>query len=282
MNFGPWEIEYDLEDGARISSLKFGDEQLPTTEPDAFRAPEKDYGSYEKRPVFGYDDCFPSVKECLFPGSDWVVPDHGEICWLPWKVEKGENSLAFTVRSNHLPAIFRRNMSFREDGLSWKFGVENTSTKPLAFLHVMHPLMPLRNISEIELPGCRSIYDEINDRILVPGAFGPVPGYLLTRPEGSAEMLYLQNVEEGSMSWKLNNGLRISMLFPRELFPTIGIWWNHRAYPSENNCRRTECAFEPVPASGSSLADAHERNEGLVVQAGESLSWSIEWQVSDG
>ncbi len=93
VKFGRWMIEYDLDNGARLNRLCFDKFDLLTTNPENFRPPSEDYGEYETRPVFGYDDCFPSVDQCNYPGMDWKIPDHGELCWLKWNVEAQGNRL---------------------------------------------------------------------------------------------------------------------------------------------------------------------------------------------
>ena len=61
---GSWRMECDLADGARIRRLRFQEADLLTAKPEAFRPPQADYGRYETRPVFAYDDCFPTVEQC--------------------------------------------------------------------------------------------------------------------------------------------------------------------------------------------------------------------------
>src|SRR5688572_15333965 len=86
--FGHWQITCAAADGARITRLKYGRLSLLTSAPDPFRAPRQDFGRYEQRPVFGYDDCFPTIDSCHYPiGTQSALPDHGELCWLPWQVE---------------------------------------------------------------------------------------------------------------------------------------------------------------------------------------------------
>ncbi len=84
--FDKWLVEYTKEDGARLNRLSFDNHDLMTIEPELFHPPSTDYGEYETRPVYGYDDCFPSVDVCEFPGKEWNIPDHGELCWLGWDV----------------------------------------------------------------------------------------------------------------------------------------------------------------------------------------------------
>ncbi|MDZ7718302.1 MAG: hypothetical protein U5K72_05720 [Balneolaceae bacterium] len=108
-----WFVEFEPDDGARISRLCYHGFDLLTTGPDHFKPPSKDFGEYETRPVFGYDDCFPSVEACRYPGLEWVVPDHGELCWLEWNAEVQSDKIVFSVESEVLPIIFKRTLHFK-------------------------------------------------------------------------------------------------------------------------------------------------------------------------
>ena len=79
----------------------------------------------ENRPVYGYDDCFPSVEACEISGTKWRVPDHGEVCWLKWKSEIAENKLTFFTDSKFLPIKFVREMIFTDTSITWRFEVVN-------------------------------------------------------------------------------------------------------------------------------------------------------------
>jgi hypothetical protein len=277
--FGPWKVTFDCSDGARINSLIYDETELLTTEPAAFRAPEKDYGEYETRPVYGYDDCFPSVNVCPYPGTMWQVPDHGEICWLNWEAARQKNRLVFSVDSNNLPVNFVREMCFGKNDLTWIFTVSNRSDRILPFQHVMHPLMPLADIRDMELPEFRVAFDEIARKKIDLKNAGDVRKFLLSRPSRTTNMLFLQNVKKGQISWTYRSGLSIEAKFPVKLFPAVGIWWNNDAYPDEDGCRRNECAFEPIPGMTSTLTEAIDSKDHQVVEPGQSTGWRIKWRV---
>lgn len=278
--FNPWQVEFMPTDGGRISRLKYGDIDLLTVEPENFTPPKEDYGLYETRPVYGYDDCFPSVDSSHFPGSDWKIPDHGEVCWLPWEIEQESDNLTFKVNSVKLPVKLIRKMNFSKDKLIWSFSVENYGKDKIPFQHVMHPLMPLKDITNIELPDFEMVYDDIDQNTLPLKGQEPVKQFILSRPSNSTHMLFLQNIKEGKMSWEYLNKLRIESHFSKELFPSIGIWWNNNKYPDEENCRRNECALEPTPGLNSVLSDAFQEGKCLAVNPGESFNWEITWQIS--
>ena len=278
--FDKWFVEYTTEDGARLDKLAYDNYDLITTKPVSFRPPTTDYGEYETRPVYGYDDCFPSVDVSEYPVKEWNIPDHGEICWLSWDAISKPDNLIFTVRSKVLPVIFKREMIFSKNKIIWKFEVKNEGDKTMPFQHVMHPLMPLDEVVNFELPNYKSLYNAISDQIMSelnnPEA---VKTYLLNQKVGSANMLFLQKVDGSEMSWTYKNGLHLKVSFPIELFPSIGIWWNNSAYPNEDGCRRNECAFEPIPGFNSTLMDNYKNGTCLSVSPVQIFTWQINWEI---
>jgi hypothetical protein len=278
--FGPWHLEITPEDGARVSRLAYKGYDLLTVAPQKFRAPGPGYGPYESRPVYGYDDCFPSVVPCRYPESEWDVPDHGEVCWLPWECGELSNGVRSSVRSRVLPLVLTRTMIFEGSRLIWDFGVENHGGVPLPAQHVMHPLVDPGKISEIRLPGFRRVYDYAAKDYLDLHGSEAVEDLLLGLPSGGTAMLFLRDVDEGEVEWKYHNGLSVLCTFPIDLFPTLGIWWDNAGHPDLPELARSECAFEPTPGSTGSLAASFEEGGCLEAPPGSVLRWRVVWEVS--
>jgi len=278
---GSWLVEYTPEDGARLNRLSFNDLDLLSIEPKLFQTPAKNFGKYEMRPVYGYDDCFPSVDSSKYPLKEWIIPDHGEVCWLEWESFSEKNSLAFQVRSKALPVLFKREMNFRRTELKWNFKVKNIGDVPLPFQHVMHPLMKLDEITDIELPAFSSIYNETKHEKMDFQNPLEVKEYLLDQKPGSTNMLFLQRITEGKMKWKYKNGFILEVIFSEKFFPTIGIWWNNSGYPNEKGLQRNECAFEPIPGINSFLNDNYKNGTCLSVLPREELEWQVKWSIKN-
>ncbi len=277
---GPWRVGYNLKDGGRLTRLAFRDYNLLTQAPHLFHPPGKEHGRFEDRPVYGYDDCFPSVVACFYPGKRIGIPDHGELCWLPWEASEGEHSLSFIARSKLLPLVFNRKMNFSDSKLVWDFEVTNEGSEDLPFQHSMHPLLPADEIKGIELPDFKSVFDWNANRKLESLTPGELCMRLLESRKGAVEMLFVREIVEGEMSWTYLNGLKVGMSFPVERFPTIGIWWDRGGYPDEEGIRRYECAFEPTAGSTSLLSQASADGECLTVPAGSASRWQIVWEMS--
>lgn len=273
-------MEFTPEEGARLNRLAFDGYDLLATEPDTFRPPEADLGEYEKRPVYGYDDCFPTVEPCRYPGRKWDIPDHGELCWLSWDFSEDVGGLLFSTASKALPTRFTRKLVFEESRLIWKFEVMNDGETEIPFQHVMHPLVKLDEIAGVKLHGFGGVFNATAGCDLGLNSADDLERYLLTLPECTANMLFVRGVEKGEVIWTYKSGAMLTESFPKKLFPTIGIWWNKSGYPDESGLRRCECAFEPVPGSTSTLAEAYEEGLCLNVQPGSRLAWEIGWHLS--
>lgn len=275
-----WYIESIPDDGGRISRLSYKGNELLCRAPSAFRSPSKDYGLYETRPVYGYDDCFPTVDKCKFPcAPEFDVPDHGELCWRKWALEKNGNVLIYKTASRNLPIEFTRKLVFSGNSLTWNFEISNNGSIPIPFLHVMHPLMPLASVNGFKMPEFSSAYDEVNQREAFFTDAKALEKHLKNISSGKFSMLILRGVKAGRMNVNFKFPLRLEIVFPEKQFTSIGIWWNNSGYPAEPGLERCECAFEPIPGDSSSLESNFKERKYLSVEPGGILSWYVEWNV---
>jgi hypothetical protein len=279
---GEWAVECRPEDGARLSRLRYRGHDLLTREPEHFRRPAGDFGEYETRPVYGYDDCFPTVDPCRLPGRAEVsVRDHGELCWQPWVVSFEGRRLTCRTRSTLFPPVeFARTLTFGTGTLTWRFEVANAGAAPVRFLHVMHALMPVDHVAGLRLPEFDDAVDEPSGQLAGLASADACARFLLGLPRGGARMLLLRGVREGRFEIEFDAALTLRVEWPAQLLPTLGVWWNRSGYPDEDGCRRAECALEPIPGPSSSLARAWEQNSGLSVEAAGRREWEITWNVT--
>lgn len=273
-----WHIQYVPDDGARIVSLRYAGYDLLTAQPVSFKPPDRFYGEYEIRPVFGYDDCFPTVDSCTYPGGEFECRDHGELCWQGWNTKINGASLICSTDCAKPAVNFKRILIFEGNRLTWRFEVSLLSGERSVFLHVMHALLPLDNISYFEIPECRKIFDEIKSEETGFQSSPEVREYLTSLKPGSFGMLLLNEIAEGFVKIRFKNGLVMEIRFDHTLFPTLGIWWNNGGYPAEGQ-RRTECAFEPIPGTCSDLSKSFRDGVYLSVEKGKPMVWEITWTI---
>ncbi len=278
-NIGNWYIQCIPQDGARISVLRFEGKDLLTSNPSTFKAPENSYGEYENRPVYGYDDCFPTVDSCIYPPGQFPLRDHGEICWLKWKVHIAGNCLICSTDCIRPKVTFIRTLEFNRNILKWKFEVLNRSDEMIPFLHVMHAVIPLKEIHYFKLPEFGKIKNEIDSNDLDLNDADSASNYIKAIPSGEYAMILLKEINVGSVIVGYQNGLNLSMSFDIELFPTLGVWWNNSAYPEEKGLERNECAFEPVPGTCSDLSKSFNEGIYMIAQPEKSVCWEITWEI---
>ncbi|NQU38786.1 MAG: hypothetical protein HQ523_02430 [Lentisphaerae bacterium] len=277
---GPWVAECLPDDGGRVTTLRFDGRDILTAAPANFRPPMANYGEYERRPVYGYDDCLPTMDACRHPELDWTVPDHGELCWLPWTVTQAGEALQCRAASRRLPLRFERRLEFAANRLTWHFSAMNDGNAAVNVQHVMHPLMPLDRVSGIELPTFGRAMDATQGAPLDASTPEAVARRLQALPKGAARMWLLQEVTDGLFHVELDGTMRLSVRYDHRMFSTLGIWWNRDGYPNEEGCRRNECAFEPIPGPNSNLSDAHAAGRALCVAAGGRCEWMVNWEVT--
>jgi hypothetical protein len=274
-----WYLQCIPDDGGRISVLRYSGQDLITTGPPAFKAPGKFLGEYETRPVFGYDDCFPTVDPCSYPGQSGTLRDHGELCWEKWQVRPLGNRLICTVDCPNPDVAFSRILEFSGNTLQWKFEVTSRSVTGLPFLHVMHALMPLKNLQSLDLPLFDRILDESTSAELDLNKPRELNGFLMNTEPGRFRMLLMKNPEQGFVRLGLKERFMIEIGYPVELFPTLGIWWNNLGYPDEEGIRRAEYAFEPIPGSCSDLSRSFADGSYLLAEPGKPVNWEINWVI---
>ena len=275
-----WKVETIPDDGGRISRLSYKGNELLCQAPAVFRTPVNDYGLYETRPVYGYDDCFPSVDKCKFPcAPEFDVPDHGLLCWRKWNVKRNEDILTFKTASSELPVEFRRILEFSGGILNWNFEISNHGPSPVPFLHVMHPLMPLHMVKGLRVPEFSSVFDEVNQKEMSLTDAYALEEYLLNLKRGEFSMLILRGVKGGRISIDFKSHLSLDILFPEKQFPSVGIWWNNSGYPAEGGLERCEFAVEPIPGICSSLERCFNDGKYLSVLPGSILSWNVRWKI---
>lgn len=275
--FGDWSVNCLPEDGGRLARLQYRGSDLLTPLPASFRPPAADYGRYETRPVFGYDDCFPTVDACRHPDTGQPLPDHGELCWLDWSVQRSADGLRCECRGRLLPVLFTRTLHFKANTLTWHFALRNDGPVPIRGLHVMHALMPPAGIAALTFPDCSETAEETATGFPTTGSHEDLGRQLLALPKGHYVMLLLRGIRQGEVRVALKDTGKLTIRFSADRFPTLGIWWNNGGYPDEAGLRRSECAFEPIPGSCSALATAAAQGSVLDIPANGCQEWNVTW-----
>ena len=151
----------------------------------------------------------------------------------------------------------------------------------LPWLHVMHPLFDPDAIQSVKAPEFAEAYDEHCTAGMALNRADAVARFLLEQETGLAKMILLRGVREGRIEIDFKSGPALIVEFPVDLYPTLGIWWNNGGYPDENDLRRRECAFEPIPGSSSDLAQSARHGSCPVTAPGKETAWRVVWRVTE-
>lgn len=279
---GDWAVECDPE-GGRLTRVAWRGRDLltrPHLPEGVFTAPDPKWGEFETRPVFGYDDCWPSLEVSAWPGRDQPVRDHGELCWRRWSAAPTGLALRAAV-SEPGDWVFSRDLSCPDGALRFDFAVTNTGDCPLTMSWAGHALLPPGDVRGLVLPECQTIAQEF------PAAFATVglePAkvwpYLAALPRGEAVMLVLRNCRAPEFTVVLD-GLRWRSAIEGVPQPSLGLWYNHGGYPPQPGLERSEFGLEWLLTPECVLEQAAQRGTAITLAPQQVLRWAVTWSIEE-
>lgn len=177
--------------GAKIVSLvdkRNGFEWLVGPIPGRPVKPVAYAASFQEQDMAGWDEMFPTIVACAYPGSGPLngapLPDHGEAWQLPWAVTKAaDGELVLTLTGRVLPYRLTRAATFiAPDVLCLHYTLENLGDQQMPYIWAAHPQF-------VAGPGCRVILPpevtQVVNTIPAPWGWGP-PEARFDWPEATA------------------------------------------------------------------------------------------------
>jgi len=252
------------------------------------------YGApFEKQDMSGWDDMFPTISACDYPGPGEnhgaPLPDHGEVWSLPWPVTQAcGDRLAFSVEGRALPYRLSRSMEFGAPAtLLLSYQLENLGQESMPYIWAAHPQFASGLEAEVVLPAhirqvCNTlpatwgwgapetIYDWPNAAGLNGNAvriehIGPPrlqkARKFFTLPDARPSWATL--VRHTEQDW-----LRLEWN-PEEV-PYFGLWVDEGALNHVS-----VAAPEPTTGFYDSLALAWDKKEVTVIEAGAVQAWTL-------
>lgn len=279
---GDWEVCCDPGDGGRIGSIRWRGREL-LTQPHLiegkFQAPADDYGEYENRPVFGYDDCWPCLEVCAWPGMGCSVRDHGELVWREWEAcVDGETLVARVSDPNALWRFERRTLA-RDGLLVFEYACANTGSVPFPMSWAGHVLIPPQAVTDLSLP------EFGHARHDYPPEAGPelhspadVWSYLHSLPTGKAIFLVIEDLSAHDLRLHFDDlDWRWSVTgIPN---PALGLWYNRRGYPGSDDLVRDEFGIEWMTCPACALTHSPRATDAVVLGPGMEYKWRMEWEI---
>ncbi len=273
------------------------------------------YGSiFVEQDMSGWDEMFPTINACSYPVPGLYhqrqLPDHGEAWTLPWSISDpiqisegmdpfahtlpGGQKLVLSLEGRILPYHLSRSAWFEKpDCLRLDYLLQNLGPEPVQALWAAHPQFAASADTRILLP--ETVKEVVN---VSHGRTWGEEGVLYPWPEAVSQdgrtwqldsIGTLENrdcrkfyIPAGqSVSWvglsQPRHGCSLHMRWQSTELPYLGIWVDEGAFNP-----KPAAALEPSNGFYDNLAVAVQNRRALLLQPGESQSWSLCVQLSIG
>jgi len=284
------------ESGAKIQSIYHKDRQkelLCQSDGKEFRKAK--YGAkFESGDLSGFDEVFPSIDECFYPGWPWSgtpVPDHGEVWALPWEAKIDENSVSLSVHGVRFPYRLEKRIEFlRDNCFRLSYRAFNLSNFDFDFIWCPHPFFVCAEDTRVVLPP--SVKQIISTCSLENklGEYGAIHSWPLTRLSTGADydiadVLHPAYAGKCEKFYALNqppegwcalhdtaSGWAIGLSYPADRLPYLGIWEGiiNDQYVT---------ALEPVTGALDRLDVSRLAGKAGLIKAGASYEWFLNLSI---
>lgn len=285
--------------GGKMASLihkKLQKEFLAQGENKEYRILKYD-GDYVKAECSGFDDMFPTIDACHYEKYPWQgvrLPDHGEVCGIPWEYKIENSSLTMTTYGVRFPYKLEKHVGFSTGTqLNIDYTATNLSNFDMDYLWAAHPMINAQEGAEIILPfkeGQEMTCVFATDKNL--GVYGDTMRWPVITCRDTKKMnmnitvprnqmgnnykyYFNEKIPEGWCAYKYNrDNIVLKLTFPEEKVPYFGIWVNEGSFKGLYN-------FAPEPCTGAfdriDIAKAHEKNS--ILKAKHEYSWFLNFEV---
>ena len=283
--------------GGKIASIKLNQHELLQA-PLAPLAPRTYTMPFEAGDAGGWDECLPSVGECIvqLDAGPRAIPDHGDLWRIEWKVLSADDtSTVLMADCFSLPLSLRRALTLTEDSAGWhialRYELTNTGDHPVPWSWAAHPLFAAEEGDRIQLPdSIRSLRVEGSGAGRLGAADDNVSWPIATLVDGSrSDLSRAQPPRSGtgdklftgpltaSENWcaleRPSAGARIRVSFDSAATPYLGLWICYGGWPDRPGPKQTCVALEPSTAPVDSLARTGPWTR--VLSPGQHFSWTM-------
>jgi hypothetical protein len=228
----------------------------------------------------GWDEMFPTVDPCDFPGEPFLgvgVPDHGELWSRPWEVEMATaTTLVQHVRSERFGYFFQRTLRLDGGVLRCDYLCRLEADAAVPLLWALHPQFSARTGTHLVLAGDRvTTLDTTEPKEITDRAW---PGDLIVARDvvpGEDLMLFLHLADSINRAELIDpSGSWLRVEWDHSFAPFLGIW--------ADNGRFTDgqvIAIEPTNGFLGNLASAHDLGLVSTFSPGIAIAWWVEISV---
>ena len=260
------------------------------------------YGAnFEDYDTSGFDECFPTIAACDYPGTKKgtpvFFPDHGELWSVPWDFRFHNNELLMVCNGKKIPYYFTKRISIWKNEVKIHYYVENFSDLEFNYLWSAHPLLRVH-------PGDRIyIQDEIDNVFLnwasheEIGHFGDIIEWpciardgsvsdysvIKERSQGIALKCFTGPISKGQAAvYYTSSDESLIYAFDPEQNPYLGIWLCYGGWPTDQDHKHLTVALEPCSGRPDSLKEAIARNECSSIGPKSKKEWYLNIQIKNG
>lgn len=275
------------ERGAKIVQLYF-----KPTGSELLSKPEADDGGgdfapgipFDAHQAWGWDEMFPAIQAGAFDseGRHIIVPDHGEVWTLPWRVVEtsGVSGITLMVLVPSTGYELTRTTMVTGSTVRHDYTLTNTGPMDLPWIWAAHPLFSLSDGATMRTP---PVWRTVRNAYESPSMAGydrlyPYPGSaprldLLPPPDSSiARKYYFEEPNrnpDAAVTLSLPSvGVDVHVQADPRVAPWYGVWCNAGGLFGHNNV-----AIEPASAPMDSLSAADRLGRLPSLPAGESVTW---------
>ena len=264
------------------------------------------YGApFDQYDLSGWDECFPSIGEVVYPLEPWkgiVVPDHGELWTLPWQWQMLDESLHMWVSSVRFGYRFERTFCFATSdragtsSLHIHYQVSNPTPYPLHALWSMHPFFHVTPTSRVLLPPEVRMRVEISTQARVGHFLSEIPWpntldrqrnqlidlSIMGPPQPTSEKLYSTPLAEGwAALFHPDDDAFVAFTFDPSQIPFMGVCQIRGGWP-EGGIPTYSTLLEPCTGWPDRLDLALSRGDDRIIPGGATLEWELTLHLGHG
>ncbi len=287
------EVRFLPETGANLAYLSDGKRQFMVQRPEeTYRRVPFD-GVYVDGECCGMDDMFPTIDICYcenFPWKGTKLADHGEVWNLKCETQVDPQGASFYMHGVRLPYSFEKRVSFsKENCIRIDYKATNLSEFDLDFLWAGHTMLNAEPGLELLVPeDCKTGIAVFSTKQEI-GAYGDEFTYpvftskngktkdmgVMGEWEDESEKFYFKNkLKDGWCAIRYPDGTKLTMRFPSEQIPYLGILENRGGFRDIYNI-----FLEPCSAPFDRPDIAKVRGQQSVLKGNSSFEWYVEIEV---
>lgn len=232
-------------------------------------------GDFSKYDTSGIDDCIPTIDECLYPGTDIKLPDHGDTWSLAYEVlNSSPNNLEACVKLLSIPLSLKKNIRLEGNKILIDFTLTNLSGKDLYYLWAFHGLNNYNETTRLEFPEEYKNYINVQNDEIWDFDIRQIKNF---EENSTFKYYFTDKLENGSVSLIHEDpGLKYTIKFDVNDNPYLGVWLTTGGFKNEKNI-----AIEPCNGFYDSLEKAVENNKAKEIKANSTDEWSIELNIKE-